>query len=76
MDKETLLPVECETWQLNLTHANMYDETEWKQEYSLIDEYGLKDLSPASFMQLANKIFLDESTAQRFQINWHGKNHQ
>lgn len=49
LDPETLLPVDHETWAMDLDESNLKDTPIWELKYTYKDSYGLKDLSPESF---------------------------
>lgn len=70
MDADTLLPVDIETYSMNLTNANKDDEAVWTKTFDYRKEYKLDDLSPRAFMKFADKILFDEVTAKQF------RNHQ
>lgn len=46
LDPETMLPVEYESYMLDLDHANLHDETIWSRKFNYRETYNLKDLSP------------------------------
>lgn len=49
LDKETMLPIDYETYAFDLDHANEFDEPIWNRVYDYRQTYNLKDLSPQSF---------------------------
>lgn len=53
VDSRTMLPVELETHFLNITKANEEDDPQWEFHHKYTDFFGLKDLSPVSFMDYA-----------------------
>jgi len=64
MDAETLLPVDIDSYSLDLSEANKNDQPTWKKSYSYRETLGLKDLSPQSFYDLAADIYTDDDTAR------------
>jgi len=46
LEPDSLIPVEYETWALNLDYANKYDLPKWELKYNYTDSFGMKDLSP------------------------------
>ncbi|CAD6195707.1 unnamed protein product [Caenorhabditis auriculariae] len=45
------------------------EEPKWEKLYSVKKEYGLRDLSPKSWNQLANRIFVDADVKHKFLRN-------
>lgn len=64
MDAETLLPVDIDSYSLDLSEANQNDQPTWKKSYSYRETLGLKDLSPQSFFDLAANIYTNDETAR------------
>ena len=50
LDKDTLVPVEYQTWALDLDQANRDDNPIWSLRYNWTDTYNLPDMSPKSFL--------------------------
>ncbi|XP_032999608.1 acid sphingomyelinase-like phosphodiesterase 3a isoform X2 [Lacerta agilis] len=50
-------------WQfyLNLTEANVKNESVWKLEYVMTKAYGIKDLTPESLYEMANQLSVPHS---------------
>jgi len=46
LDPDTMLPVEYESYALDLDHANEHDETIWSRKFNYRETYNLPDLSP------------------------------
>ena len=65
VDKETKLPVDIETYYMDLKEANA-GHPKWKLHHSWKSHYNIPDFSPTSFHNLARDILLDESTALSF----------
>jgi len=61
LDAETMLPIDYETHVFDLEHANKFDEPKWDLKYNYRTEYGIKDLSPASFFENSGKILYNET---------------
>ena len=45
-----MVPINVETYYMNLTEANSGKEPEWKVLHDFKKEYNLKDLSPSSML--------------------------
>ncbi|XP_055904920.1 sphingomyelin phosphodiesterase-like isoform X2 [Eupeodes corollae] len=60
--------VEEDAWYFNLTEANMKPEEspKWKLEYRMTEEFGLKDLSPASVDELLTKFAENPSFFRKY----------
>ena len=57
LDAETKLPLRIETHVLNITEANKNDDDAiFKFDHELTEVYDLHDLSPSSFLDLANRF--------------------
>ena len=50
LDPELMIPLEYESWAFDLDKANSEDKPTWYRKLNYKEEYGLKDLSPRSFM--------------------------
>jgi len=61
LDAETMLPIDYETHVFDLEHANKFDEPKWDLKYNYRTEFGIKDLSPASFFEHSGKILYNET---------------
>lgn len=53
VDKETLLPLRRETWSFNVEEANKNGQPEWKLYTNWLEDYGMTDLSPTSYVKFA-----------------------
>lgn len=71
LDAETLLPVKIDKYYFNMTRANELNEPLWKYMYEFTEEYDLKDLSPSSIKNLAERIYEDEDLAVKYLKNKH-----
>ena len=69
IDPKTLLPIDSETWMFDLSYANKYDEPKWKRHHDLRSLYNLKDLSPSSFLDVAERLMTDEDLAKKYRDN-------
>lgn len=69
VDSKTMLPVEMETHFLNITKANENDKPEWELHHKYTELFGMKDLSPASFMQYAEKVLTNATVAKQYRDN-------
>lgn len=65
MDAETLLPVDIDSYSLDLAEANQNGQPTWKKAFSYREALELKDLSPQSFYDLAADIYTNDDTAKR-----------
>lgn len=65
LEPENLLPIDFETYSFDLDLANNKEgsEPEWKVHHSFRKTYGLKDLSPGSFLKYSAKMLLDNGEA-------------
>ena len=72
LDPDTLLPLDVETFTFDLQKANKQPDgkPEWYKAYSMKQAYNLKDLSPQSFLDFANDIYVNETAAQVFGSHW------
>ena len=73
LDKKTLVPLKVETHFLNLTKANaLSSSTEPSFEYfhDYISEYGMRDLSPSSFLKLSLSFSSNWNLAQKYMYNF------
>ena len=58
LDPDTMLPVDYESYYMDLTKANALPDTEkpvWELKYNYRDYFNLEDLSPQSFYDHANQ---------------------
>ena len=71
IDAEYKIPLTSYNYFINLTKANANpDETpEVELQFEMVDDFGMLDLSPASFYELARKIRDDEATAAHYKTN-------
>ncbi|KAJ7341894.1 hypothetical protein JRQ81_007544 [Phrynocephalus forsythii] len=60
-------------WQfyLNLTEANMKNESVWKLEYVMSKAYGIQDLKPESLYEIANQFRVPQSNLFRRYYNYY-----
>jgi len=61
--------VDYDHYTTDIVAANKNDKPEWKLEYSAKSEYGLKDLSPASWDDLWHRFQDDDVLFQRYYQN-------
>ena len=66
LDPDTMLPVDFETYALDLDHANKYDEPRWNLAFNYTETYELPDLSPKSFFDHSAKIYQNETVAKQY----------
>lgn len=68
-DKEFMVPINIETYYMNLSEANSGKEPEWKVLHDFKDEYGLKDLSPSSMLDFTQRMVQDTDLASQYLWN-------
>uniref|UniRef100_A0A0N5BGH4 Metallophos domain-containing protein n=1 Tax=Strongyloides papillosus TaxID=174720 RepID=A0A0N5BGH4_STREA len=66
--------LESETYYANVTEADEYNPPKWELEYKLKEDFGMKDLSPASFHELANVLNNDLDEFKKFYF-YYNRNH-
>ena len=72
IDYETGYPVKAHKYFFNITAANLGDP-KWEKQYEITEEYGLKDMSPQSFLNLTNKFKDEEGVATQYLWNQNGR---
>jgi len=60
-----MLPIKIETHYIDVKEKPI---PQWKLSHEMTEHYGLKDLSPRSFEQLANRMLFDSDTALKYQV--------
>lgn len=70
-DEEYMVPVNWHTWTIDMNEANKTPDQElkWYEQHDGIKEYGLKDLSPSSMKDLANRMYNDVDLASEYKWN-------
>lgn len=69
-DAKTMLPVNMHTYTFDLDLANQEGNSpEWFRQHDYLSEYGLKDLSPSSMLDLSKRFLEDEQLAKDFYWN-------
>lgn len=70
-DKEFMVPTNIYTYYMNLTEANSNPDQDpnWQILHNFKDSYNLKDLSPDSMKDFANRMFNDAELASQFEWN-------
>lgn len=72
LDAETKLPLKMETHSLNITAANANDDDAvFRFSHEMVEEYGMKDMSPGSFLKVAESIKGDEDLARKYLEHMH-----
>ena len=61
-----MLPTNIKTYYMDVDKANAEDHPTWELFDDLINDYDLKDLSPASMKGLAERIKTDEALATKW----------
>jgi sphingomyelin phosphodiesterase len=67
----TFTVIDEETYWANLTEINANDKVEFKLEYNKRQEYGMKDLSPASYYDLAQRMLKDDNLLSKYIQYYH-----
>ena len=66
LDPETMLPVDLDVYAFDLEYANNNNRAKWMKSLSYRDSFGMKDLSPKSFKEYADKLFMNETEAVNY----------
>lgn len=66
LDKETLLPVTRKTYSFDIKTANEEGMPEWSLYTDWLSDYAMSDLSPNSYMDLADRIRSDTDLASEY----------
>jgi hypothetical protein len=66
MDVKTALPTEFYTYHADIPEANKNDKPNWQMIFNYTDYFGLKNLSPAEFMQASERILFNETAGRRY----------
>ena len=69
MDAETLLPLNIQTYYMDIAKANANDNPTLEIFDDYIKEYSLSDLSPNSMKDLTERIKTDHELAKTFYLN-------
>ena len=72
-DKATMVPVNMKTYYLDLADANETNEPKWALLHDYLETYQMKDLSPASFKKLSQRLFTDPEVQHTFSMNRHAQ---
>ena len=72
IDYETGYPVKAHKYFFNITQANLGDP-KWEYQYELTEEYGMKDFSPESFLNLTLRFRDEDNYATRYRWNVVGR---
>ena len=70
-DAEFMVPTNVHTYFMNLTTANANpDQTPvWEYLHDWKTEYGLKDMSPSSMLDLTKRLYNDAELASQYEWN-------
>lgn len=69
-DAQTMLPVNMYQYTFDLEKANEDGNSpEWFMQHDYLEEYGLKDLSPSSLLDLSERFLTDVDLALQFSWN-------
>jgi len=63
LDAEHLVPVNIDTYMMNLTLANIEDKANWSHFHNWADSYKVEDLRPSNLRALATRMQTDEALA-------------
>lgn len=66
VDAETLLPVRRLTYAFDINTANSKGQIEWTLYTDYMKDYGIPDLSPSSYLGLANRILKNIPDASNY----------
>lgn len=66
MDSETLLPIDFETHNFELVHANKYDDPKWTVKFDYRTFFNLTDLSPRSFLEHAQHMYFNSTMSAQY----------
>jgi hypothetical protein len=69
LDPETMLPVDLETYVFDLEAANKHDAPSWNLHIDVRKDYSMKDMSPASFSGLSQRIKTDKDVCTKYKTN-------
>lgn len=69
LDPETMLPVDLETYVFDLEAANKHDAPSWNLHIDVRKDYAMKDMSPASFSGLSQRIKTDKDVCTKYKAN-------
>ena len=61
-----MLPVEMETYYLNITKANIEDKATWELYHTYTEAFDMPDLSPMSILKYSERVQNDEETAKYY----------
>ena len=67
MDSEKMIPIDIETYSFDIDKANKYNQPEWVRNFSDKSIYNLTDLSPQSYFDFAQRMFVDPEASMVFQ---------
>lgn len=70
LDAKTKLPLKIETFSIDIGEANKDDaKAQFTRHHELTEEYEMKDLSPNSFLNLADRFKSDSETCMKYKAN-------
>lgn len=69
LDAETMLPLNIYTYYLDVTEANATGEAKWELLHDMLETYDMKDLSPSSYLDLAERMRTDMELSRLFEWN-------
>eukprot|EP00344_Euplotes_crassus_P003509 CAMPEP_0197000176 /NCGR_PEP_ID=MMETSP1380-20130617/5180_1 /TAXON_ID=5936 /ORGANISM="Euplotes crassus, Strain CT5" /LENGTH=434 /DNA_ID=CAMNT_0042417371 /DNA_START=534 /DNA_END=1838 /DNA_ORIENTATION=+ len=72
IDYATGYPVRAHKYFFNITQGNLGDP-KWEKQYELTEEYGLEDMSPASFLKLTNSFKEEVGQVTKYLWNQNGR---
>ena len=67
VDAKTLLPIKAHTYHLDISGTPDQNSLGWKYSHEVTQRYNMTDLSPSSFVDLANRIKDNEELALLYQ---------
>jgi sphingomyelin phosphodiesterase len=66
VDAKTMVPLEMETYYLDITKANKKNKPVWESHHKYTEFFGLDDLSPNSIMDYAERVYTDVEVAKHY----------
>lgn len=66
VDAKTMIPLEMETYYLDITKANKKNKPTWELQKTYTEFFDLEDLSPKSIMDYAERVYTDVDVAKKY----------
>lgn len=68
-DAETMVPLNMQTYYMNVTQANLDGKPTWELLHDQLKEYEMTDMSPNSYFDLSQRFLTDMDLATQFVWN-------